>query len=316
MANPFQITPPNALQALLMGVQGYDRAQKSAQQQAMQAARQEAGNLYAQGGDTRGALGRLIGLGDSDTVKAIASMQPKANPEIEKLRALQADPSLMQTAAALKQAGATRINNSVNTSEGFAAAQTKARIGIDTDAAKEAGKQALAANRLTPLLDQVESLATKTPGGWAGPVSAGLARMATSLGMEVPEGWSNAELLQSISQRLVPIVREPGPTSEKEIALYLKAVPGLMQSPEGRLKVVKMTRSINERAKAIARVYRQHVGSPDLYDRLAELDKPLFDQRDLSGAQSASGAPQVGEVRQGYRYKGGDPANPDSWAKL
>jgi hypothetical protein len=31
---------------------------------------------------------------------------------------------------------------------------------------------------------------------------------------------------------------------------------------------------------------------------------------------SLAGAPQVGEVRKGYQYKGGDPSNPSSWMKV
>lgn len=190
-------------------------------------------------------------------------------------------------------------NVSLNTVEGLQEAQTKARIAIDTENAKEIGKQALAGQRLVPLLDQVERLADKTPGGWAGPVAASLSRAYAAAGWEVPEGWSNAELLQSISQRLIPIVREPGPTSERELGIYLRAVPGLMQSPEGRRKVVRMTRSIIERSNAIAKVYRQHVGSPELYDRLAEMDKPIFseaDRRELEGGA----APNVDDVLKKY----------------
>jgi hypothetical protein len=32
--------------------------------------------------------------------------------------------------------------------------------------------------------------------------------------------------------------------------------------------------------------------------------------------KAATGAPQVGEVKKGYRFNGGDPANPKSWTKV
>jgi hypothetical protein len=165
---------------------------------------------------------------------------------------------------------------SVNTAEGFATEQKKAKMKLDLEMAQDIGKQALAGRRLLPLLNEVERLADKTPAGWAGPVAAEAAKACSAVGIEVPQGWSNAELLQSISQRLVPIVREPGPTSEKELKIYVKAVPGLMQSADGRKKVVTITRAIVERANDIAKVYRQNLGADDLHDKLAALDKPII----------------------------------------
>ncbi|NRF68665.1 hypothetical protein HLB44_16860 [Aquincola sp. S2] len=38
----------------------------------------------------------------------------------------------------------------------------------------------------------------------------------------------------------------------------------------------------------------------------------FFDQMD---GKSSSGAPVVGEIREGYRFLGGDPADRSSWAK-
>lgn len=180
----------------------------------------------------------------------------------------------------------------INTAEGFDVAQAKARFTMDTAAAKDIAEQAIAGRRLVPLIDEVVRLADKTPGGWAGPVAATTAKALSGMGFPVPEGLSNAELLQSISQRLVPIVREPGPTSEKELNIYLRATPGLMQSQEGRVKVAEMTKAIINRTNEIAKVYRNNVGAPDLYDKLAALDKPIFsdDQRKaLEGAVASAG---------------------------
>jgi hypothetical protein len=73
MANPFSIEPANPLQALMTGVQGYDRAAKSAKEADILAGRQEAMTALQSGGDPRGALARLIGVGDVQGARAIAT---------------------------------------------------------------------------------------------------------------------------------------------------------------------------------------------------------------------------------------------------
>ena len=70
--NPYFIQPANPLQALMTGVQGYDRASQQAKQQEVLAGRQDAMTALQSGGDTRGALARLIGVGDVQGAKAIA----------------------------------------------------------------------------------------------------------------------------------------------------------------------------------------------------------------------------------------------------
>lgn len=72
MANPFEVTPPNPLQALMLGVQGYDRSSKAFQEQEMKAGRLEAVQALQTGGDPRGALAKLIGIGDVQGARAIA----------------------------------------------------------------------------------------------------------------------------------------------------------------------------------------------------------------------------------------------------
>jgi hypothetical protein len=70
--NPFFIEPANPLQALMTGVAGFDRAAKSTKEGEIMAGRQEAVSALQNGGDTRGALARLIGVGDVQGAKAIA----------------------------------------------------------------------------------------------------------------------------------------------------------------------------------------------------------------------------------------------------
>lgn len=64
MANPFAIEPANPLQALMMGVQGFDTAAKRTKEAELRAAYQDVGSQLSSGGElTTSALGKLMGLG-------------------------------------------------------------------------------------------------------------------------------------------------------------------------------------------------------------------------------------------------------------
>lgn len=74
MANNFYVEPANPLQALMMGVQGYDRGRKAVSEDEIKTGRLEAMRAL-QSGDakaTQSALARLIGAGDIPGAKAIA----------------------------------------------------------------------------------------------------------------------------------------------------------------------------------------------------------------------------------------------------
>lgn len=70
MANPFEITPVNPLQALMMGQQGYDRGRKTVQDSALS----EAGRLYA-AGDVKGAQALAAQGGSLQALMGFAGLQ-------------------------------------------------------------------------------------------------------------------------------------------------------------------------------------------------------------------------------------------------
>jgi hypothetical protein len=65
MANPFEVAPPNALQALMLGVQGYDRGKAAADKATQDALYKQIGQQVQTGGIDNSALGQLFGLGPS-----------------------------------------------------------------------------------------------------------------------------------------------------------------------------------------------------------------------------------------------------------
>ncbi len=229
-----------------------------------------------------------------------------------------------------KTAGATMIN----TAEGEQAAQAKARIAIDTHAIQDLSKKVVAGRAAIPALDRMIAIADKTPAGWAGAVSPFIAKGLASVGIDVPEGISNSELMLSLSRQFIPAVRDPGSTSNYEQSLYQSAVPSLAQSVEGRLKIASMFKSQIARQAEIMQIYRENVGSPNLDKKLAELDaKPVFSPDDRKYLEmvtkpppgTAQAAPQqgqalpppkAGDVINGHQFKGGNPNDPNSWAPV
>jgi hypothetical protein len=195
-----------------------------------------------------------------------------------------------------KAAGATMIN----TAEGMDAAQTKARIAVDTHAVQDISKKVASGRSSLPILTQMMAINDKTPGGWAGAVSPYIAKAAASLGIEVPEGASNSELFQAMSRQFIPSIRDPGSTSNYEQSLYMQAVPSLTQSPEGRAKIANLMKAQINRNGEILATYRKYIGSPELDAKLAELDnKPMFtpdDTKYLKSVQTAQGG-QSGPAR-------------------
>lgn len=78
MANPYYIEPANPLQALMTGVQGYDKSREYAQQNKMEEGRLRALESLMSGNPDQ-AVAHLIGSGDTKSAAALAQYQQGAN---------------------------------------------------------------------------------------------------------------------------------------------------------------------------------------------------------------------------------------------
>lgn len=76
--NPFYVEPANPLQALMMGVQGFDKGREIYQQNQMEAGRKSALEALM-AGDANQAIAHLIGSGDTKSATALAQYQQNAN---------------------------------------------------------------------------------------------------------------------------------------------------------------------------------------------------------------------------------------------
>jgi hypothetical protein len=275
MANPYFIEPSNPLQALMLGVQGYDRSRKLGKEQQTADARRLAGETFSAGGDTRSVLGQLIGLGDAETVKALGSMGPKdTDDQREYHQAVKQGfkGNLLDYITTVKRAGANQ--NTINMPPQEKAYDAKVgsefaeqNIGI-IKGANEAQRKIGTLDRLGQLLKD-----PKVYTGAGGESVLQMKRIAKSLGMNV-EGVSDAEAARSISNQFALELRNPaggagmpGAMSDKDREFLQASVPSLQQTPEGNAKIVDYMKRVAGRAVEVEKLRQGYVKR---YGRLNE----------------------------------------------
>lgn len=243
----------------------------------------------------RGATNADLPKEQQETARALLLKAFDQYPqEIRQLELFKQRPDLFKMALELKQAGAT----SINTAEGLDAAQTKGRITMDQAAIKDLAEKVTKTGSGIPLLKHIIATSKDTPQGFAGAVSPLAAKLASTVGIPVSQGMSNAELWQSATRQLIPSVREPGATSNYENQLYMGAVPNASQSHEGRTKIADLFVRMQQRDQEIVALYRKHLGAPELSQKVAELSqKPLFSPQETQWLELQGKAAGVGQPK-------------------
>jgi hypothetical protein len=96
-------------------------------------------------------------------------------------------------------------------------------------------------NRVT--LDQLDVAAAGIPGGLEATAKAALGNM----GIET-QGLSEIQATEALINQLVPAQRAPGsgPMSDRDLALFKQSLPRLIQSAEGRAKILTNMKAIND----------------------------------------------------------------------
>ena len=150
-------------------------------------------------------------------------------------------------------------------------------------------KQATQSQRALAVVDQAEQLIGKATGSYAG---AGVDQGARVFGKSTEGAQAIAELKVLEGALISNQPRMEGPQSDKDVLLY-KQMAGQIGDPtvpaEQKRAALRQIRALNEKYAAID-------------GNVPAAGKPAL--------------PKLGERRDGYLYKGGDPAAPSSWEKL
>lgn len=223
--------------------------------------------------------------------------------------------------------------------------QESALLRVDAKTLERMDEGATQARAIIAMMDQAERAVRAVPQGAGAQLVPILGQIGARFGFEIP-GSSEAEVLQGITNTLATLQRVPGSgaTTDFEMRLYMQAVPRLGNTREGNLQLIEMGRALAKRKIDEARIYRQHAGKPDLQERIDALGPVLTDTQRAFLEQGIAGRPgiitepgagpgpggqgtatppparpappRVGEVREGWRFNGGDPASPQSWSRV
>ncbi len=192
-------------------------------------------------------------------------------------------------------------------------------VGLQKDA-RDASKTLGTINTMERLI--------QTPGfysGLGGERSLAVNRALVSLGIKDAKAATAQEAFSSLSNQMV-LDASGGSLgtgfSNADRDFIIGQSPNLTNTPEGNRELLGMQRKIQERKQTIAKMARDYAkanngridaGFDDQVSQFAEAN-PLF-PRPEAPAAAPTGAPAVGDVRKGYRYRGGDPASQSSWEK-
>lgn len=109
-------------------------------------------------------------------------------------------------------------------------------------------------------LDRMEQLLAGIDGGGAAPAMAEIASVAQSLGIKIDPKLGNKQAAEALSREMAGGLRQPGtgPMTDKDFDNFLKQVPSLSKTAEGRAQITKTLRASIERDARAAQFGREY----------------------------------------------------------
>lgn len=163
------------------------------------------------------------------------------------------------------------------------------------------------------------------PGGFLGNAQAAAVRLGIKIGPNV----SAVEAADAILNRLTPAQRQgmPGAASDRDVQMFRAALPSLGQSKEGQKIIMDTMEGLAQYKLAQAQIAQQartgKIKPEQAMEQLAAIPDPFEQYKKIRDQLPAQGAPATppagpkpGDVMQGYRFKGGNPADRNSWEKV
>ena len=109
-------------------------------------------------------------------------------------------------------------------------------------------------------LERMESLLTGVGGGAAAPTIAQIGSLANSFGIKLDPNLGVKEASEALAREMAASMRQPGtgPMTDKDFDNFLKRVPDLSKTPEGRTQITQTMRAALERDIRAAQFSREY----------------------------------------------------------
>lgn len=126
----------------------------------------------------------------------------------------------------------------------------------------------------------------------------------------------SGQAIEQMSQTL------KGATTDREMAQFVEILGNPATPPEIRERTINRMKALAERQLQLQQVRIQQLRGREYYrpgggsSTAPAAAQPPQQAAPDAQQQAAPNAPQVGEVRRGYRYKGGNPADQSSWERV
>lgn len=149
---------------------------------------------------------------------------------------------------------------------------------LKSDMAKEANKALNLSTQLNAVRPEIE----KTPDAYFGPGGPGLVwagKAMRQLGFDVGEGLDSASFVSAIMSHLGPAQRivGSGSSSDRDVSLFMNSLPGLTQTKEGNLALIKYYNKMTQFNRKLVKIMNAAADRGDFYgmgdEAQAEIDK-------------------------------------------
>lgn len=196
---------------------------------------------------------------------------------------------------------------------------------FDEESAKfiveEAGDLATAGQSARRSLRQIDALETALSTTSGGTIT-GIQSWLGGLGIST-EGLDEIQLADAIISQLVPGQRPPGSgtMSDADLALFKKSLPRLINTPGGNAMIISTMRAIADYDVQMGDISRQlilrEISPRQAYDAYGAIPDPLSAfATGMGGGGGAAIVPAPGDIVDGYRFKGGNPALQSNWEAI